>query len=211
VWINCPYIGEVELLQWVDRPAGGEPVLTLSQAWKGKQSCDGGTVRLAWNGRDFLVRACLPDQDIFNPATHFNEAAYLLGDVFEVFLKPISQEAYYEIHVTPGNLQYQVRFAQDKATLKAGQSHPFTFVRMPVCSATHIDHARDQWTVDVQIPLGPICENLPVLSGSEWLVSFSRYDYTRTATGMVIENYSTSPHQELSFHRQHEWSRLRLG
>jgi hypothetical protein len=72
-------------------------VQTLHQAWKGSQSRDGGTVRFAWNGRDLLGEAVLPELDILNPATTFNEEACLVGDVFEVFLKPEGQEAYYEL------------------------------------------------------------------------------------------------------------------
>jgi hypothetical protein len=45
------------------------------------------------------------------------------------------------------------------------------------------------------------------LSGSSWRMSFSRYDYTRGSSAPVIS--STSPHAAPSFHRQHEWGRLR--
>jgi hypothetical protein len=209
--IYCPRIDDIDVSRWTNRPAGGEPVLTLHQAWKGTESKDGGTARFAWNGRDLLIEAVLPDADIFNPATAFNEEAYLVGDVLEVFIKPVCQAPYYEFHFTPGNLQFQVRFAQDKAGVRAGEVHAFTFMDLPITSVVAIDRNSNQWSVSAQIPLGPLSEHEVVLDGSEWLVSFSRYDYTRTSTGLMIENYSTSPHRELSFHRQQEWSRIRLG
>ncbi|MCS6243638.1 MAG: hypothetical protein H2172_07280 [Opitutus sp.] len=184
--INCPCFDAIYLFSWAHRPAVAEPVLTLHQAWKGPESNDGGTVRFAWYGRDLLVQAILPDQDIFNPATAFNEEAYLVGDVFEVFIKPVGQEAYYEFHVTPGNQQYQVRFPQDKAGVREGEVHAFTFMDLPIASGVAINRKNKQWTVCAQIPLGPLSEHEAVRVGSEWLVSFSRYDYTRTPTGLVI-------------------------
>jgi hypothetical protein len=200
----------MDLARWARRPIGEEPVLTLYQAWKGKDSKAGGTARFAWNGHDLMVEGIFPDEDIFNSATAFNQEAYLLGDVFEVFIKPVGQAAYFEFHFTPGNQQYQVRFAHNKAGVRAGEVYYFTFMNLSIASTVAIDRNKNQWTVNAQIPLGPLSEHKPVLADSEWLVSFSRYDYTRTSTGLMIENYSTSPHRELSFHRQQEWSRIRL-
>ena len=87
--IYCPRLEAIDVTRWTNRPAGDEPVLTLHQAWQGTELKVGGTARFAWNGRDLLVEAIMPDADIFNPATAFNQEAYLVGDVFEVFIKPV--------------------------------------------------------------------------------------------------------------------------
>ena len=62
-----------------------------------------------------------------------------------------------------------------------------------------------------QIPRAEICENTPIQAGSDWLASFSRYDYTRSAEGMTFELFFTSPHKKPFFHRQQEWTLLTLG
>ncbi|MEI8343284.1 MAG: hypothetical protein WCH43_17320, partial [Verrucomicrobiota bacterium] len=44
------------------------------------------------------------------------------------------------------------------------------------------------------------------LEGRTWLASFSRYDYSSAEAPPVLS--STSPHAEVSFHRQQEWAEL---
>jgi hypothetical protein len=207
----CPRIAVSDLAGWMARPSATEPVLTLRQAWNPASSLLGGTVRFAWNGASLLLHATLPDRDIFNPVTRYNEPAYLAGDVFEIFLRPYNQPAYYELHISPTNQRYQARFPKNRADARPGETIEPTTVDLLLLSEVYIDHANARWEVFAEIPLSPLCESAPLSTSSEWLVSFSRYDYTRTDNGMTAELFSTSPHAELSFHRQHEWSSFHLG
>lgn len=201
----CPRLVVSDLAGWMARPSGAEPVLTLRQAWNPASSLLGGTVRFAWNGASLLLHATLPDRDIFNPVTRFNEPAYLAGDVFEIFLRPLNQTAYYELHISPTNQRYQARFPKNRADALPGETVEPTTVDFLIRSEVRIDRAAARWEVFAEIPLEPLCESAPLSTSTEWLVSFSRYDYTRTENGMTAELFSTSPHSELSFHRQHEW------
>jgi hypothetical protein len=209
--LHCPQIEAFSLKDWTGRPPGHEPVLVMRQGWNAGSDLEGGTVRFGWNGRGLLLHATLPDRDIFNPVTEFNEPAYLKGDVFEIFLRPLSQEAYYELHISPSNQLFQVRFPKNLAEAQPGETIDPTFVKVDLESTVRIDRQNECWVIFAEIPLAAICEDGPVLPESRWLISFSRYDYTRTPDGMTAELFSTSPHQELSFHRQHEWTLITLG
>ena len=206
----CPNLGACSLENWLLRPCANEPVLVMRQAWK-ESTLEGGTVRFAWNGEALLVHAILPDRDIFNPVTEFNEPAYLTGDVFEIFLRPTTQTAYYEFHVSPCNQRFQVRFPKSKADAEPGETVTATPVTPPIESVVQIDRQNDRWEVFAAIPLTLICESESGRAGTQLLASFSRYDYTRTPGGITAELFSTSPHRELSFHRQQEWSLVKLG
>jgi hypothetical protein len=209
--INCPNIGVIQLAEWISSPAASEPILTLRQAWNPASALTGGTVRFGWSGQSLLLHATLPDRDIFNPVTRFNEPAYLAGDVFEIFLRPLNQPAYYELHISPTNQRFLARFPKNWAEAQPGETVEHTTADIPLHSEVRIDNAAARWEVFAEIPLAPLCESAPLSASSEWLVSFSRYDYTRTDDGMTAELFSTSPHAKLSFHRQHEWSSVHLG
>jgi hypothetical protein len=70
-------------------------------------------------------------------------------------------------------------------------------------SRVRVNIAAQRWEVAAEIPLDLICEASRPQSGSRWLFSFSRYDYTRGREKPLLS--STSPHTVLNFHRQEEW------
>jgi len=65
-----------------------------------------------------------------------------------------------------------------------------------------------KWEVLMAIALDRLCEVRPVEVGACWKFSFSRYDYTRPEPKPTLS--STSPHQEVNFHRIEEWGELRF-
>lgn len=157
--------------------------------------------------RDVLdVEALLRDDDMVNPVTGFNEPAFLQGDVFEIFLRPVHQRAYLELHVGPANQTFQLRipsaeiFAAARGTPEPWRAWLITepcFESRVVCPPD-----RSTWRVEARIPTAAIAEQ-PVRGGDRWLFSFSRYDYTRGRERPVLS--SSSRHREVNFHRQQEW------
>ena len=178
--------------------------VTLNQAWlpAPQPAFRPATVRVAWDDQSLLVSAELHDADIFNPATEFNDLGFTKGDVFEIFLRPLTQSAYYEFHVSPQNQQLQLRFP-DANAIRSGKIENFFVTHRRLTSQARVDAAKQRWWVDVAIPLDLVQETGPVTPGTRWLYSFSRYDYTRGQTHPVIS--SSSPHAVASFHRQEEW------
>lgn len=190
-----------------------QPVV-MGQAWRETVQPEfrPATVRCGWNEQQLLIYAVLEDDDIFNPVTVFNEQSFRYGDVFELFLRPAGQEAYYEFHVTPQNQIYQVRFPSAAlAASVTGDSIPREwFVKdWQIESCVKVDAAGKRWEVLVQVPLHRVVEDGLPPEGRECAFSFSRYDYTRGAAAPVLS--STSPHKLPRYHRQQEWGRLLFG
>ena len=168
------------------------------------------SVRTGWTDEGLFVYAELEDIDIFNPITEFNATAFVHGDVFEMFLRPADQLPYYEIHVSPQNQKLQLRFPSSKEFFspRKGPSMPAEWFisSRTIESRVRVDATRNRWWVQALIPFDLVAESGPVRPGSRWLFSFSRYDYTHGFAQPVLS--STSPHQQVNFHRQEEWGSL---
>lgn len=187
-------------------------VVESQQAWRAEPDPEFRLmcVKAGWTRDAMYVYAEIEDLDIFNPEKRFNEPSFMSGDVFEIFLRPCSQESYVEIHVTPENQKLQLRipsaceFAEPRA--KPGIP-PEWFIDRVIESRVRVNPAAQRWEVAVEIPFAMVCEVFLPRAGDRWLFSFSRYDYTRGQEKPVLS--STSPHQVLNFHRQEEWGELR--
>jgi len=164
------------------------------------------TVRTAWRDDALLVFAELEDADVFNSETRFNALAYEKGDVFEIFLRPLEQNSYFEFHVGPANQKLQLRFPAPGILTQTGLK-PEYFITQPVITTeVRLLPEQQQWTVSAEIPFALVQEVGRVRAGTQWLFSFSRYDYTRGQAKPVLS--SSSPHQQLSYHRIEEWGTL---
>ena len=169
-------------------------------------------VRTGWTRDALYVLAEIEDADIFNPEKQFNALSFMKGDVFEMFLRPCDQDAYFEFHVTPENQKLQLRFPS-AAALAAPRAQPGLPQEWYIChriieSRVRVNVAAQRWEVAAEIPFDLVCETSQPRSDTRWLFSFSRYDYTRGKERPDLS--STSPHKVLNFHRQEEWGELRF-
>lgn len=211
--LQCRRIVLAEEAGWdkIEQAFTGADACSFRQGWLARQEAGlrPTSVRVAWDGTDLLVLAALADDDPFNPITVYNEPSYEHGDVFEVFLRPVDQDPYYEFHVTPANQTFQLRFPSAKAFAEArGKGLPAAWkLASPVMrSRTRVLAGDKRWLAAVRIPVGRVGEKGPTRAGSRWLFSFSRYDYTRGNAQPVLS--SSSPHAVCSYHRQEEWGTL---
>jgi hypothetical protein len=173
----------------------------------------GGRVAAVHDGVYFYAVAEFEDVDIFNEATRMNQRTWMLGDVFEIFLRPSSQESYYEFHVTPENQIMQLRIPNSDAFYRKGppEEKRATFQQNLLAekfieSSTEVQREKNLWRAMVSIPLDRISENKKWEATDAWMVSFCRYDYTRGQLKPVVS--SSSSHQRMDFHNQSEWRRL---
>lgn len=162
-----------------------------------------------------VVYGELWDRDIFNPATRLNEEAFTMGDVFEMFLRPEGQEAYFEFHVTPQNQKFQLRIPSSSALNRLRNQNgpdllaPYKVYQPLFESHTRIREGQNKWEVVAAIPFASVVETEAAARAGRWRFSASRYDYTRGMVKPVIS--STSPHAVADFHRQDEWGVLILS
>jgi len=130
----------------------------------------------------------------------------MLGDTFEIFLRPEGQVGYVEFHVAPNNQRLQLRFAGPEALERVRQTGSIASVLVSgpaFTSATWVQPELKRWIVFAEIPVRSVCENPGSMADSQWHFSFGRYDFTRGRPKPVIS--STSAHRKPSFHRQEEW------
>jgi hypothetical protein len=217
----CPRLKPFDEKDWGQIGAGFSHALALdmTQVWQAQadrefRPC---RVHVGWQPEALAIYAELHDRDIFNPVVTFNEPAYNRGDVFEVFLRPLPQPAYYELHVNPNNQKLQLRFpSQDmvkrmrELTPPGTDPHDLVKVREEIFhSQVRIEAENQLWRVFVRIPWANVVEEgSPFGPGSQFLLSLSRYDYSRGRSAPILS--STSPHQQRNFHRQEEWALLTL-
>jgi hypothetical protein len=168
-----------------------------------------GEVRVGWRGSSLLVFAELNDTFIFNHASDHNQQMWLLGDTFEIFLRPAEQETYVEFHVTPNNHRLQLRYESTDAAALAKQNGCIRSALMhaPMFkSVTWVQDEAERWFVFAEISARSVIGRDVTLSGQRWRFSFGRYDYQRDREQPVLS--STSLHAEPDFHRLEEWGTL---
>ena len=159
-----------------------------------------GQVAVSLAGNDLLIRAELTDAHPMQDAFPLNFPAFMQCDAFEIFLGPVDEKAYYELHVTPSNSVLQLYFD--------GTGTEKNLEERSVVAPLFTSHTKllpEGWSVEARIPLRGLFPG----EHPEWLLSFGRYDYTPGAPRPLIS--TTSPHSVCSFHRKHEWRRVRLA
>jgi hypothetical protein len=197
-----------------DHPADFSAPWRMQQAWleREEENFRAGSVSLAWQPDALWVFALLPDDAIFSASTADGQELWTLGDVFEIFLRRADSEEYLELHVSPNGHQLHLRWPaggleqvrNQKATLADFMADPRAFsaevIKLPKAEG---------WTVLAKIPTSIVPgEEATFTHGQELVTSFSRYDGNHNGQNPILS--STSPHQELSFHRQQEWRGLTL-
>jgi hypothetical protein len=215
--IICPYRALESTAQWDEellRLHSGEPLFLkpIGTPVPSTSFC-GASVRVAHDCCHLYILAQMEDTDIYNRADAMNQKTWMLGDVFEIFLRPESQEAYYEFHLTPENQVLQLRMASEKDFYRQRRvDKKYSFFEqcqiseVILKSRTRIMQDLNQWWVMVSLPLDRISEKKAWEPTDVWRVSFSRYDYTRGVQEPLLS--STSQHLKVDFHDQSCWQRL---
>jgi hypothetical protein len=208
--IICP---QVPIFETSDHDAAQKafsvcPVLEMGQTWRQmqEQTFQPGNVRVGWHGNDLVILAFLTDTSIVTGATKNNQLLCELGDTFEVFLGESGSECYMEFHVDPTGKKLQLRWPNTHAiqeVMEGKVNIERFFVESPLfvysCNVRH-----GVWRICASFSGMIFNTDAKSLKGRTWRVSFSRYDYSSNKKEPVLS--STSPHTEMFFHRQNEWS-----
>jgi hypothetical protein len=189
------------------------PCLPLRQPWQAEPDANfkTGQVRSIWDEISLGVYAEMEDDDIFNDATRSDQPTWVLGDVFEMFLRPLSSEQYFELHVTPSNVQLRVLFASEaffweQAALNKGRTWIWPYCLPDGAFASSVQITSGGWSVWARIPWLTLQGGQPPQPGDSILASFCRYDATRLCAQPVLS--TTGNYQEKKFHLQSGWHAL---
>lgn len=209
--ISCPRIHSFQA-RVSPEELSGEELLLFQQAWRDEPETDfmPGRVRMGWAPEGFVVWAEMKDRDIFNPVRVLNEPAYTKGDVFEIFLRPQTSDAYYEFHITPYNqlFQYAIPSAAEFRNRRGKGICQEWLLSAPVLeSHTKIDPVAGIWQVAAKLSVTDL-GLLPLKRNDHWKFSFCRYDYSKNRAQPVLS--STSPLNKIDFHDQSCWKEMTL-
>ncbi len=169
-----------------------------------------GAAALGWRDGIFWVNARLEDDSLTTKATGDNQHLWSLGDVFELFLRPLDGDEYYELHIAPSGHRLQLRFpdAEMINLLRDGKGRLVDLMVDDPIFEFSIRKFPGGWEILAGVPAETFHWPAGDLSGRELLASFSRYDYSEDGGAPILS--STSAHTALNYHRQQEWKRLKL-
>ena len=208
--VVCPLIPPFDPNNWVtiENAFRDTPSLTMTQHWQKEPHPHflPATVSLGHNGSALLGLARLPDHDIFTKAQNDQEMLYLLGDVFEIFLRNSQLTAYTEFHVTPNGKRLQLAFPDHLRTVL--KENPVeSFIMHEPLFDFRVTTELGLWKVWFAIPISTLQIPPGEIRSHEVRASFSRYDYSSNSAEAPILS-STSPHEQLDYHRLEEWTPL---
>lgn len=170
-----------------------------------------GNVRVGWDAHGLRVHAKLVDDSVFSGSTGDSQRMWTLGDVFEIFVKPVDRDDYFELHITPNGHRLQLHFPENSVIEQIRdkvRKLDEMIVSQPIFDFL-TRKTTNGWEVLALVPretLEPKRENL---GGCKLTVSFSRYDYASADSNPILS--STTRHKELNFHRIQDWTLLELG
>ena len=212
--IECLPLNDFDETSWEETEQAFLQMLTLEygQFWlpQPETSFVPAEVRLGWRPKALLVFATLQDVDIFSKATADGQPMWQLGDVFEIFLRVLPDDPWYEFHVTPNNHHLELCWPDDPQTSvkkeKRGGYETYIVTEPIIKSRVHICKEQNCWQVLTEIPARQISGGKLIHAGDIWLVSFCRYDAFRDGRSAALS--STSDFTKPAFHCQQEWKEL---
>lgn len=189
-------------------PAAGRAA-PLIQHWQGSFPREAGWAVMTPTAEGLDCRAWFVDRDIYNEATRNNEFLFKFGDVAEFFIRPGENPdgSYYEFHVSPNNLSLSLRFPAPTEE-KRSRAQVVACLFEPVGLRWQALIGSGGWGAHLIVPWAVFGLSARPAAGTIWLGSTSRYNYTRPAT--EPEYSATAPFTALSYHRVHEYDKLKL-
>ena len=206
--------GTVDLDTWsaIRQATRTAPQMDFHQAWEKASSFARGYVKVVREESGLLVYAHLDDAEIYNDNTTFNAPFFMEGDVFEMFIRPEGQEAYFELHIGPQNQQMQLKIESSKKFYEKRKTYPpveeligpYRIEQSRFQSRTRVKDGT--WEVAARLPYRFLSSGVDVNAKTLLHVNFSRYDYTKGAGEPVYS--ATASLSKLDFHHQPDWDRL---
>ena len=210
--INCPYHQITpQSLHEAATLIVGYDAIPLGQSWRTELQPGflPASVKVFWTGEGLGVCAELHDRDIFNDANGENQKFWRTGDVFELFLRPLPGEKYWEFHVTPNNHRLQLAFQSEAffrtLHLDGPEDWPPGLCLPPNSfeSKALMMKERNIWQAYAFVPWSLFGLPRKVGKGDRWLASFCRYDYSRGVDKPVLSTTAFS--SKLDFHDNNSW------
>jgi hypothetical protein len=172
---------------------------------------EGGTVQFAWDEKYLYLAVDFTDSDVRTSASEDGLPAYRLGDVCELFLKPVGATCYWEMYVTPNNHQTTYLWpAPGERPRDAVQRVNRLVVAAQVNGTFNDDRDHDHgWTAQMAVPWDMLkFHDQQFGPKTGWHVLVGRYNYSAYLPD--IEYSSAPPISKRSYHLTEEYAPLIL-
>jgi hypothetical protein len=195
--------------------------LAASPAWRKRiGEVEGkGSVRMLHDDKNLYFAFEFEDADVVDLSKEDDQELYTLSDVAEIFLKPVDETWYWELHVTPkGHVSTYWFPGRGRIGLAMSETKPHVkpgFLRAATRTQGTVNnwHDRDKgWTAEGAIPWAKLDRDGPLKDPhARWTILLARYNYSRyrmKATGPELS--TASPLSEANFHLVNEYPRIHL-
>ena len=178
-----------------------------------------GSVRMLHDDQNLYLAFEFEDADVVDLSKGDDQELYTLGDVAEIFLKPVDETWYWELHVTPkGHVSAYWFPGRGRLGLPMSEAKSHVsprFIRVATRTQGTVNNWRDRdkgWRAEVAIPWAKLDRYGPPKDPhSRWTILLARYNYSRyrvKATGPELSTASTLA--EPNFHLVDEYPRIHL-
>jgi hypothetical protein len=199
IWNQCP----VYELQLAENPATGDVPE------------DSGRVRFAWDDTYFYMGCNFIDRDVAGGKEEDGPHHYRAGDVAELFLKPESGYAVWEMYVTPGGFQTTFFFP---GRGRMGMLEHFESSKILDVAATVNGTLNDWqdtdvgWAGEMAVPISELKKHGGDFApGVPWRILVGRYNYSRYLMLASGPEYSTFPRLPVvNYHDVPNYAKLKL-
>lgn len=189
--------------------------LAKSQAKEGVELQGGGRVQLAWDEKNLYVAVKFYDSDVVAEGKEDQMHHYKLGDLCELFLKPVDHSWYWELYATPLSKKTTFFFP---GWGRCGLPSNFTDYSSSLNVAAKVKgtinnwHDKDQyWTAEMAMPVKDLTARGEKFGPeAKWRILVARYNYSVYNKRKGPE-YSMVPQlSAVDYHRLNEYADLKL-
>ena len=180
----------------------------------GKVLQEGGTAKLAWDKEYFYVGVEFTDTDIVAEGNEDQLHHYNMGDVLEVFLKPVDNTWYWELYATPKGKKTNFFLpGRGRLWLDSNTNYICGLKVAAKCNGT-LNQWEDKdksWTAEMAMPIKDLtARGEKFTPDAKWIILVARYNYSRYLTA---KEFSTAPqlvNPLYGYHSHETYGELRL-
>jgi hypothetical protein len=140
---------------------------------------EGAEVRFAWNRQGLYVHAVLEDSFVVAMDRRNEQLHFKSGDVFELFVKPLDDDYYWEMYATPFGNRSTLFFPREREGMTVDD-----FLTRHAYHALEVsaDMTSTGWQTQMFVPARQLtAAGAHWGAGTEWTVLCGRYNYNNEA------------------------------
>lgn len=176
---------------------------------------DPGAFKLLWDDKYLYIGIRFVDKDIVAEGEEDQQCHSAMGDLAEIFLKPVNDTYYWELHATPRNKKTAFFFLErGHKWLPSSQPKEIPLKKMATAAklkgTLNSSFDKDEcWSAEIAIPIDEInARGIKLAPGVPWKILLARYNYSRYVP--EIERTAYPELEYTNFHANEEYGNLVL-